>query len=482
MASTDFSAGTVIASAWLDDVNTATYKSFVNVKTYGALGDGVTDDTAAITAAIAAAANRTLYFPAGTYVVSSALSLANPITIEGEFHNSIIKTSHVSANIFTVNSNYVRIRQIVLDSSVVRVGGWFIDIPGGVEIFITDCDFNAYLGGIRNNGTTVDITGCQFHNGIATTSVGIRIDNGFDVSIRNVIMSLPAQGYAGIYVTQTADLSIEDCQILQCGQGLYLDPGAGQSITSVWCNNVFFDTCARGMYAHANAAGSSILRCVFDQCWFASSSSGGALLAAPVGTINGMDFNGCQFFLNTGNGITVNDSNVREVHIRNSDLCGNTGSGAAFAANVSDFSVINSRIGASHGFLGNATGVFIDAGTGSNYLVANNIVTSNTVAPITDGGTGTGRVLHTNNDWGIGRATYDPGNLVDGAGVTTVLAVTGAMLGDIVDCSFSLDTQGISLFGYVYSAGNVAVRFQNETGGAIDLGSGTLRAAVRRHS
>ena len=46
----------------------------VNVKRFGAVGDGVTDDTAEIQAAIAAAGvGRTLFFPAGTYLVSSQL-------------------------------------------------------------------------------------------------------------------------------------------------------------------------------------------------------------------------------------------------------------------------------------------------------------------------------------------------------------------------------------------------------------------------
>lgn len=78
----------------------------------------------------------------------------------------------------------------------------------------------------------------------------------------------------------------------------------------------------------------------------------------------------------------------------------------------------------------------------------------------------------------VGSATFDPPNLADGAGVSTTLAVGGAALGDFVLASFSLDLQGITLTGYVSGANTVTVRFQNESGGAIDLGAGTLRVLV----
>lgn len=79
-----------------------------------------------------------------------------------------------------------------------------------------------------------------------------------------------------------------------------------------------------------------------------------------------------------------------------------------------------------------------------------------------------------------GSATFDPGNLVDGAGTTTTVTVTGAALGDFADASFSLDLQGITLSAWVSAADTVSVRFQNESGGPLDLASGTLRARVRK--
>jgi hypothetical protein len=79
----------------------------------------------------------------------------------------------------------------------------------------------------------------------------------------------------------------------------------------------------------------------------------------------------------------------------------------------------------------------------------------------------------------FGSATFDPANLVDGAGATTTVTVTGAVLGDFVTgVSFSNDLQGITVSAYVSSANTVSVRFQNESGGALDLASGTLRVRV----
>lgn len=77
-----------------------------------------------------------------------------------------------------------------------------------------------------------------------------------------------------------------------------------------------------------------------------------------------------------------------------------------------------------------------------------------------------------------GSATYDPPSLADGAGATTTVTVTGAALGDFAIASFSLDLQGITVTAWVSATNTVSVRFQNESGGILDLGSGTLRARV----
>lgn len=73
-----------------------------NVKDYGAAGNGVADDTAEIQAALDAAhaaGGGIVYLPAGTYNISSALTMYNRITLRGagDFVTNIVQTS-TSAN------------------------------------------------------------------------------------------------------------------------------------------------------------------------------------------------------------------------------------------------------------------------------------------------------------------------------------------------------------------------------------------------
>lgn len=76
----------------------------------------------------------------------------------------------------------------------------------------------------------------------------------------------------------------------------------------------------------------------------------------------------------------------------------------------------------------------------------------------------------------IGTATYDPPSLAAGSTTSTTVTVTGATLGMGVVLSFSLDLQGIELYGNVSAANTVTAWMKNQTGGTLDLASGTLKA------
>lgn len=77
-----------------------------------------------------------------------------------------------------------------------------------------------------------------------------------------------------------------------------------------------------------------------------------------------------------------------------------------------------------------------------------------------------------------GSKTWDPASVANGGEVNTTVAVTGAVVGNYVQASFSNDLQALTLTGYVSAADTVTVVLANNTGGAIDLASGTLKVRV----
>ena len=80
-----------------------------------------------------------------------------------------------------------------------------------------------------------------------------------------------------------------------------------------------------------------------------------------------------------------------------------------------------------------------------------------------------------------GTITWDPANLVDGAGETSnSITVTGAALGDYVVVAAPYDLQGMICSGYVSASNTVKIRVQNESGGAIDLASGVWKVKVTK--
>jgi hypothetical protein len=152
---------------------------------FGAKGDGVTDDTSAITAAITAAANNTLVFTGGKTYMVSALTVYSPLTIAG---NGTLKkiSSATEAPIITINSSDVNITDITVDGDNIGTGGRSKKYRGiqssqKQNILIT----NVHIKNTYNEGIWMDccsnlsILNCHIENcqqkGDTTPTVGVLI-------------------------------------------------------------------------------------------------------------------------------------------------------------------------------------------------------------------------------------------------------------------------------------------------------------------
>jgi hypothetical protein len=124
--------------------------TFFNVKTYGALGNGTGDDTAAITATITAAVaagGGTVFFPPGVYRVVSAITLPGSVTLlgSGGMASKLAIDSGVGAGAITLGVNGVGALSCVNGLWIGALGGAtpgaLVQGGGGAtgEFHFTDC-------------------------------------------------------------------------------------------------------------------------------------------------------------------------------------------------------------------------------------------------------------------------------------------------------------------------------------------------------
>lgn len=74
--------------------------------------------------------------------------------------------------------------------------------------------------------------------------------------------------------------------------------------------------------------------------------------------------------------------------------------------------------------------------------------------------------------------TLNLGSAADSGFASSAVTVPGAALGDFVLVSLGVDTVDTVVAGAVTAANTVTVTVQNDTGGAVDLASTTVRICV----
>lgn len=341
-----------------------------SVKAYGAVGDGVTDDTIAIKDACTAMNNRgggTLYFPEGQYVYSSATftDVYKFKIVGANRKTSTILVTNPSANIFYVSDHSASINSLGFVSTVAATGGTWLLVAGTANQ-VRDCYFEGDHNAITVTGVVAYLDGLVFANG-ASNSVRIDMNCG-DASpvLANIQMLAQTNGlvpFAGIKLTNCTALSASNLIVLTQNFGLLINPPTGSGVNSCIFVNCWFDTGLYGLYAESQGGGISRLQ--FIQCWFGDSAQAGIFLNNTTAAIAaGFEFIGCQSAVNGSAAISINGS-VQDVTI-NGGVYAQSSVGI-FASHTGSLKVVNAQIGYGAGFSAN-TGVGISAGNSVTFL------------------------------------------------------------------------------------------------------------------
>jgi hypothetical protein len=191
-------------------------KDVVSVKDFGAVGNGVADDTAAIQAAINA--SNYVYFPEGYYKITASLDISKNITLLGSgptYDGTRITQFTAGQDIFSsisANNTYFNISGFVLTGA--RYGIRFVDGYPQKASTIFNCAINSCTIGI-NLESTMPGVGSVFIN----------------ASVVNVVIEGCGTGISSTGYSMVNGSSFRDIRILDCDYGVYFEETTLSSIT-----------------------------------------------------------------------------------------------------------------------------------------------------------------------------------------------------------------------------------------------------------
>lgn len=217
----------------------------ISVKVYGAVGDGATDDTDAIQAALAAvpAAGGLVYFPPGTYLLDETIELRTGVRVVGAGKDATYikagagfptSTPMVTLSDATTTFNS-RVEHLTLDCNSVSgsigvLSGNGQEGSGLLHVRVwnyRDCGFRAESGGGANSDPAeMIVEGCEFWGSASGSNYGLDFDtcNGAIYVSDTTILPLSGTGpiTAGARVA-TAEVHFRNIHIEGYADGIYVD-------------------------------------------------------------------------------------------------------------------------------------------------------------------------------------------------------------------------------------------------------------------
>ena len=192
---------------------------YVNVKDYGAVGDGVADDTVAIEAAFAV--NGGIYFPPGTYNYNGTGMSGTVPTIAGAGRGESFIV--LGDNSYLLNVSVLMIRLDVRDISFFRGKGAIKHTYATANVAykhtVERCEFREYTEcAIASDSADMPywhIKECSFNANNATTTMGIALRGGTDQVVIDSCSFLTNRVH--VKAVSGNNMQITNCDFIQIG-------------------------------------------------------------------------------------------------------------------------------------------------------------------------------------------------------------------------------------------------------------------------
>lgn len=407
-----------------------------SVKDFGAVGDGITDDTSAIQSALSS--KTIIYFPSGTYLISGTLNLSkNGHSLIGDgMYSSIIKSNSTSLPIITFSANRlgINISNLQLDRSVTAISG-----GNGIDCSTVSCDH------VKINNLLVQ-----------NQWIGLKLGATAWSNVRHCIITKCLDD--GVYITNTPALGTCQWSLdsvlsqMNSGRGFIIQSVSGPS--SVTCGNVY--NCAT----------------------FANTGLGFAAVGLPGSPLNGVRIHEC-FFGGDGDSEIYLDTYGRQ-HLICDTFCelagtrttgpslstpaSNTGQGIYVTSNNTGTVEINDV----HCNGNSLNGIRLD---GVTHLVTGAVLTNNGLASVSSERNGvrlvagtlvmsgghSGNTSGTSQEYGVRVYDGDQASLIgvnlSGNGVSSTLSGTNSAYLTIIGCLPNTLNVGLSPRGAVLVGG-----------------------------
>jgi len=344
----------------------------LNVKDFGAAGDGVTNDRAAIQAAIdaaSAAGGATVFFPSGVYFITGNLLAKNKVTLHGvrgatevrlqqgvfsEMVTNPLQTSGVAVEDFSL-------RDIIWNSNAAQTEAFAataVNLTGAVRIYISGCvfknatgyglAFQAQFGGaFTGPQTDITIEDCVFDNngksGLPNVFDGLDFKGSARLVIRNCIST--NNGNEGATIRGT-DVTVDGW--LAYGNGIHgLDILAGTSAggidnnASVNLSNIItYNNASRGVVVAISGGSANCFNSVnISNVHSWDNGLDGLLINEGISSFNNFEITISNALLrnNGSHGLNISVVNPKSCVVNNIIAKGSTFSGIANLANNAVF-------------------------------------------------------------------------------------------------------------------------------------------------